>query len=88
MIYETRRFFKAFLKYFGKCFSQQTGVKFHTMRKEPYAGGEFYRKQKGLVSVAIYIPLKVRAAYKKAANRLKTSAQKLMAAVLIKNRPR
>lgn len=62
------------------------------MRKEPYAGGDFY-KYRNLVPVTTYVPKEIRAAYNRKAKELKkrkikTSAQKLRAYVLAKNAPK
>jgi hypothetical protein len=67
-------------------------------KKEPYSGAEHY-KMRGKVAVQIYVFERTRKAYKQEAERLKVaakkrnrklkiSAQKLMADLLDKNRPR
>jgi hypothetical protein len=53
----------------------------------PVSGSEYYKRRK-LVGVVVYIPWKVSALYQRTAKKLQTSAQKLMADVLLKNRPR
>lgn len=60
------------------------------MRKEPYAGNDFYRLVKKYVAVTVYIPRETRNSFKKTAKEMKrlgmvgASAQKLMRAALVR----